>query len=84
MKTMAILVTKTVANGGICWGASSASDYVPLTDDLTAKKAQTVWIPCLYDNAFIGKILMANLARPWMGSGNVKGNFNPMRAILCM
>jgi hypothetical protein len=51
-------------------------------DGLTAKKAQTVWIPCLEDNAFIGKNPMANLARRWMGSGDVKGNFNPVRAIL--
>jgi hypothetical protein len=28
------------------------------------------------------KNLMADLARWWMGSGNVKGNFNPVRAIL--
>jgi hypothetical protein len=81
-KTMAILATKTVANGGICSGASSASNYVPLTDGLTAKEAQTVWIPRLDDNAFIGKNLMANLARWWMGSGSVKGNFNPVRTIL--
>ncbi len=39
-------------------------------------------IPHLDDNAFIGKNLMANLARQWMGSGNVKGDFNPVRAIL--
>ena len=44
---MAILATKTVANGGICSGASSASNYVPLTDGLTAKEAQTVQIPRL-------------------------------------
>jgi hypothetical protein len=79
---MAILATKTVANGGICSGASSASDYVPLTDGLTAKEAQTMQIPRLDKDAFIGKNLMANLARRWMGSGNVKGNFNPVRAIL--
>ncbi len=71
MKTMAILATKMVANGGICLGASSASDYVPLTDGLTTEEAQTVRIPCLDDNVFIGKNLMANLARRWMGSGNV-------------
>ncbi len=39
-------------------------------------------IPRLDDNAFIGKNLMANLARRRMGSGNVKGDFNPVRAIL--
>ncbi len=81
---MAILATKTVANGGICSGASSASDYVLLTDGVTAKKAQTVRILCLDDNAFIGKNLMANLARRWMGSGNVKGDFNPVRANLLL
>jgi hypothetical protein len=68
---MAILVTKMVANGGICLGASSASNYVPLMDGLTTKEAQTVWIPCLDNDVFIGKNPMANLARQWMGSGNV-------------
>ncbi len=63
-------------------GASSASNYVPLTDGLTAKEAQTVQIPCLDNDAFIGKNPMANLARRWIGSGNVKGDFNPVRAIL--
>jgi hypothetical protein len=81
-KTMAISATKTVVNGGIRLGASSASDYVPLTDGLTAEEAQTVRIAHLDDNAFIGKNLMANLARRWMGSGNVEGDFNPVRAIL--
>jgi hypothetical protein len=81
-KTMAILATKTVANGGIHSGASSASHYVPLTDGLTAKEAQTVQIARLDDDAFIGKNPMANLARWWMGSVNVEGNFNPVRAIL--
>ena len=56
MKTMAILATKTVANGGICSGASSASNYVPLTDGLTAEEAQTVRIARLDDGAFIGEI----------------------------
>ncbi len=82
MKTMAILVTKTVANGGIHLGASSASNYVLLTDGLTAKEAQTVQIPRLDNDAFIGKNLMANLARQWMGSGDVEGDVNPVRAIL--
>ncbi len=81
-KTIAILATKMVANGGIRAGASSASNYVPLTDGLTTEEAQTVRIPRLDDNAFNGKNPMANLARQWMGSGNVKGNFNPVRAIL--
>jgi hypothetical protein len=84
MKTIAILATKTVVNGGIHSGANSASNYVPLTDGLTAKEAQTVRIARLDDNAFISKSLMANLARRWMGSGNVEGNFNPMRAILLL
>ncbi len=81
---MAILVTKTVVNGGIRSGARSASNYVPLTDGLIAKEAQTVRIPCLDNNAFIGKNSMANLARRWMGSGDVKGDFNPVRAILLL
>ncbi len=84
MKTMAILATKTVANGGIRSGASSASDYVPLTDGLTAKEAQTVRIAHLDNDAFISKNPMANLARRWMGSGDIKGNFNPVRAILSL
>ncbi len=79
---MAILVTKMVANGGICPGASSASNYVPLTDGLTTKEAQTVQIPRLDNDAFIGENPMANLARRWMGSGDVKCDFNPVRAIL--
>ncbi len=83
-KTIAILATKTVANGGIRSGASSASNYVPLMDGLTTKEAQTVQIPCLDNNAFIGKNPMANLARRGMGSGDAKGNFNPMRAILSL
>jgi hypothetical protein len=79
---MAILAPKTVANGGICSGASSASNYLPLTDGLIAEEAQTVQIVRLDDNAFIGKNLMANLAGWWMGSGDIEGDFNPMRAIL--
>jgi hypothetical protein len=79
---MAILATKMVVNGGICLSASSASNCVPLTDGLTAKEAQTVQIAHLEDNTFIGKNPMANLARRWMGSGDVEGNFNPVRAIL--
>ncbi len=54
-KTMAILATKTVENGEICLGASSASNYVPLTDGLTAEEAQTVRIARLDDGAFIGE-----------------------------
>ncbi len=83
-KTMTILATKTVANGGIRSGASSASDYVPLTDGLSAEEPQTVRIPHLDDDAFIGKNPMANLARRWMGSGNIEGDFNPVRAILSL
>ncbi len=79
---MAILATKTVANGGICLGASSASNFVPLTDGLIAEEAQTAQIARLDNDAFIGKNPMANLARRWMGSGNIESNFNPMRAIL--
>ncbi len=82
MKTMAILVTKTVANAGICSDASSASNYVLLTDGLTNKEVQTVQIAQL-DDTVIGNNLMADLARWWMGSGYVEGDFNPMRAILC-
>ncbi len=52
-----------------------------LTDGLTAKEVQTVRIARL-DNAVIGNNLMANLARWWMGSGNIEVIFNPVRAIL--
>ncbi len=62
-KTMAVWATKTVANGGICLGASSASNYVPLADGLTAEEVQTVRIPRLDNDAFIGKNPMANFAR---------------------
>jgi hypothetical protein len=82
MKTMAIMATKMVANAGICSDASSASNYVLLTDGLTAKEV-TVRIARL-DNAVVGNNPMANLARQWMGSGDVKGNFNPVRAILLL
>jgi hypothetical protein len=83
-KTMAILATKTVANEGICLGASSASNYELLTDGLTAKEAQTVRIPCLDDDTFIGKNPMANLARRSMGSGDIEDDFNPVREILLL
>ena len=83
-KTMANLATKMVANRGIRSGESSANNYVLLTDGLTAKEAQTVWIARLDNNAFIGKNPMANLARRWMGSGDVEGYFNPVRAILLL
>jgi hypothetical protein len=81
---MANLATKMVANRGIRSGESSANNYVLLTDGLTAKEAQTVWIARLDNNAFIGKNPMANLARRWMGSGDVEGYFNPVRAILLL
>jgi hypothetical protein len=42
---------------------------------------QTVWIAWL-DDAVVGNNLIANPARRWMGSGNVEGDFNPVRAIL--
>jgi hypothetical protein len=79
---MTILTTKMVANGGIRLGASSASNYMPLTDGLTTEDAQKVRITRLDNDVFIGKNPMANFARRWMGSGNVEGDFNPMRAIL--
>jgi hypothetical protein len=54
---------------------------VPLTDGLTTKEAQTVRIARL-DDAVVGNNPTANLARRCMGSGDVEGNFNPLRAIL--
>ena len=81
---MLIVASKTVAkNAGICLGASSASNYVPLTDGLTTKEAQTVRIARL-DNAVVGNNPTANLARRCMGSGDVEGDFNPVRAILSL
>jgi hypothetical protein len=80
---MVILVAKTVANAGICLDASSASNYVLLTDGLTAKEVQTVRIAWL-DDAVVGNNPMANLAKQWTGSGNVEGNFNLVRAILSL
>jgi hypothetical protein len=81
---MEILATKTVANGGIRSGASSASNYVPLMDGLTAKEAQTVWIPRLDSDVLISKNPMANLARRSMGSGDIEDDFNPVREILLL
>ena len=79
---MLIVASKMVAkNAGICFGASSASNYVPLTDGLTTKEAQTVRIARL-DNAIVGNNPTAKLARRCMGSGDIEGDFNPMRAIL--
>ncbi len=83
MKTMAILATKMVAHGGICLDASSATNYVSLMDGLTTKEVQRVRIERL-DDAVVSNNLMANLARRWMGSANVEGNFNPLRAILLL
>jgi hypothetical protein len=83
MKTMAILATKTVANAGIRSDASSASNYVLLTDGLTAEEVQTVRIARL-DDAVVGDNSMANLARRLTGSGKVEGDFNPMSAILSL